>query len=128
MAVALLFAAFVVVTTGVLAQLGSPFVRRDDWRMRAQQTSWMNQELQGTTELVHVARGAARDSLAADGRRYGGHTVLLQRMDLRIGEQRCASVQEGEDHTATAFLWGTAVVPFKTRASLEAPPLMMMRL
>jgi len=39
-----------------------------------------------------------------------------------------ASVQEGEDHTATAFLWGTAVVPFKTRASLEAPPLMMMRL
>lgn len=31
MAVALLFAAFVVVTTGVLAQLGSPFVRRDDW-------------------------------------------------------------------------------------------------
>jgi hypothetical protein len=49
-------------------------------------------------------------------------------MDLRIGEQRCASVQEGEDHTATAFLWGTAVVPFKTRASLEAPPLMMMRL
>jgi uncharacterized protein YbjQ (UPF0145 family) len=103
-------------------------MRHDDWRMRNQQTSWVNQEIQGTTELVHVARGAARDSLAADGRRYGGHTVLLQRMDLRIGEQRCASVQEGEDHTATAFLWGTAVVPFKTRASLEAPPLMMMRL
>lgn len=103
-------------------------IRHDDWRMRAQQTSWMNQELQGNTELVHVARGAARDSLAADGRRYGGHTVLLQRMDLRIGEQRCASVQEGEDHTATAFLWGTAVVPFKTRACMEAPPLMMMRL
>src|SRR6478609_1517464 len=30
-AVALLFVAFVVTTTGVLAQLGSPFVRRDDW-------------------------------------------------------------------------------------------------
>jgi uncharacterized protein YbjQ (UPF0145 family) len=103
-------------------------IRHDDWQIRAQQRSWMNQEIAGTTELVHVARHAARESLAADGRRYGAHTVLLQRMSLRISEQRCASVREGEDHVATAFLWGTAVVPFTTSASLEAPPLTMMRL
>jgi uncharacterized protein YbjQ (UPF0145 family) len=103
-------------------------IRHDDWRMQAQQSSWMNVEIAGTTQLVHAARDEARDSLAADGRRYGGHTVLLQKMDLRVQGQRCASVQEGEDHVATAYLWGTAVVPFKTSAPLEAPPLMMMRL
>jgi uncharacterized protein YbjQ (UPF0145 family) len=103
-------------------------IRHDDWRTRTQQSSWMNTEIAGTTQLVHAARDAARVSLAADGRRYGGHTVLLQKMDLRVRGQACANVREGEDHLATAFLWGTAVVPFRTRASLDAPPLMMMRL
>jgi uncharacterized protein YbjQ (UPF0145 family) len=103
-------------------------MRHNDWRMQAQQMSAVNVEVAGMTQLVHAARGSARDSLAADGRRYGGHTVLLQKMDLRIQEQRCSSVQDAEDRVATAYLWGTAVVPFKTRASLDAPPLMMMRL
>jgi uncharacterized protein YbjQ (UPF0145 family) len=103
-------------------------IRHDDWRTRTQQSAWANTEIAGTTQLVHAARDQARVSMAADGRRYGGHTVLLQRMDLRVRGQRCAGAQEGEDHTATAFLWGTAVVPFKTRASLDAPPLKMMRL
>jgi uncharacterized protein YbjQ (UPF0145 family) len=103
-------------------------IRHDDWRTRGQQSSWANTEITGTTQLVHAARSAARDSLAADAQRYGGHTVLLRDIELRVHGQRCASVQEGEDHVATAFLWGTAVVPFKTSAAKEAPPLMMMRL
>jgi hypothetical protein len=54
--------------------------------------------------------------------------VLLRETELRITEQRCASYAEGEDHSATAFLWGTAVVPFRTHPRMDAPPLMMMRL
>ena len=103
-------------------------MRHDDWRTQSQQRAWNNTEIAGTTELVHVARDQARASLAADGKRNGGHTVLLQTMDLRVRGQQCTNVREGEDHVATAFLWGTAVVPFHTRASLDAPPLKMMRL
>jgi uncharacterized protein YbjQ (UPF0145 family) len=103
-------------------------IRHDDWRMRAQQSAFVNTEIAGTTQLVSAARAAARAELAADGQRHGAHTVLLQEMELRVHEQRCASMQDAEDHVATAYLWGTAVVPFKTSAPVQAPPLMMLRL
>jgi uncharacterized protein YbjQ (UPF0145 family) len=95
--------------------------------MMSQQRSWYNQELNGSTQLVHAARDAARTSLAADAKRQGGHTVILRDLILQVSEQRCASGSEGEDHYANAFLWGTAVVPFTTTASIEAP-LPMLRL
>jgi uncharacterized protein YbjQ (UPF0145 family) len=63
-----------------LVQGVGAMIRHDDWRTRTQQSSWMNNEIAGTTELVTAARSAARDSLAADGRRAGGLTGLRQEM------------------------------------------------
>jgi uncharacterized protein YbjQ (UPF0145 family) len=103
-------------------------IRHDDWATQTQQRSWTNQEIAGTTQLVHLSRDAARSSLGADARRQGGHTVLLQDLELRVHRQSCPNTREGHDHVATAYLWGTAVVPFRTDASLETPPLTIMRL
>jgi uncharacterized protein YbjQ (UPF0145 family) len=110
-----------------LAQGVGSMVRHDDWSMMSQRTSWYNQEMAGSTQLVHAARDAARASLATDARHRGGHTVILRDMVLQVSEQRCSGASEGEDHVANAFLWGTAVVPFDTHASIEAP-LPMLRL
>jgi hypothetical protein len=76
---------------------------------------------------VQAARDAARKSRASDAKGVGGQTVLLRDMMMQVSEQRCAGGGEGEDHVANTFLWGTAVVPFETNASVEAP-LPMMRL
>jgi uncharacterized protein YbjQ (UPF0145 family) len=110
-----------------LAQGVGSMVRHDDWSMMSQRTSWYNQELAGSTELVHAARDAARKSLATDAKHVGGHTVLLRDMMLQVSEQRCAGGGEGEDHVANTFIWGTSVVPFEPTASIEAP-LPMLRL
>ncbi|GAA5177809.1 hypothetical protein GCM10023322_03420 [Rugosimonospora acidiphila] len=110
-----------------LVQGVGAMVRHDDWSVMSQRRSWYNQELAGNTELVHAARDAARKSLAADARHRSGHTVLLRDMMLQVSGQRCSSGGEGEDHVANCFIWGTAVVPFETTASLEAP-LPMLRL
>jgi uncharacterized protein YbjQ (UPF0145 family) len=110
-----------------LVQGVGAMIRHDDWSVLSQRTSWYNQELTGSTQLVHAARDAARKSLATDAKRRGGHTVILRDMMLQVSEQRCSGGGEGEDHVANTFLWGTAVVPFETHASLEAP-LPMLRL
>ncbi|MBO0871672.1 MAG: heavy metal-binding domain-containing protein [Micromonosporaceae bacterium] len=102
-------------------------IRHDDFATRSQRMSWTNQELVGPTQLLHAARDAARASLAADARDRGGHTVLLRDMQVQTFRLRCTSGTEGEDDLADVFLWGTAVVPFETSASLEAP-LPMLRL
>ncbi len=114
-----------------LVQGVGAMARHDDWRQRTQQSSWYNQELVGSTELVHAARDAARDSIARDARQYGGHSVILRDMALSIHEVRCMSGQEGEDHLADAFLWGTAVVPLDPsgkRMPRPEAPLQMLRL
>lgn len=108
-----------------LVQGVGAMVRHDDWRQRTQQSSWYNQEIAGSTELVHAARSAARQSLAQDAGQQGGHTVILRDMALSIHEVRCMSGAEGEDHMVETFLWGTAVVPLQTKAGgasrVEAP-------
>jgi uncharacterized protein YbjQ (UPF0145 family) len=115
-----------------LVQGVGAMVQHDDWRQRAQQSSWYNQEIAGSTELLHAARDAARDSLAEDARRSGGHTVILRDMSLSLAAMRCMSGQEGEDHVADAFLWGTAIVPLdptgRRRATGSEPPLQMLKL
>jgi len=102
-------------------------IRHDDLASRRQRMSWYNQQLDGPTQLLHAARSAARTSLAADARSRGGHTVLLRDMDVQMFRRRCTSGTEGEDDFANVFLWGTAVVPFETHTSPEAP-LPMLRL
>jgi uncharacterized protein YbjQ (UPF0145 family) len=110
-----------------LVQGVGAMMRHDDMTTWRQRMSWYNQELDGPTQLLHAAREAARASLADDARRWGGHTVLLRDMELELFQRKCVSGSEGEDNFANVFLWGTAVVPFETSASLEAP-LPMLRL
>ena len=107
-------------------------VRHRDTSESAQQRSWWNGEIPGRTALVHAARGAARDSLASDAYSHGGHTVVLRDMSLTVSEVRCASSPEGEDLLASAFLWGTALVPLDPsgtrRPDRSAAPLQLLRL
>jgi uncharacterized protein YbjQ (UPF0145 family) len=112
-----------------LVQGVGAMARHNDWYQMSQGRSWANQEVGGSTELVHRARSAARDSLGADARRAGGHTVILRDMQMQVFEVRCVSGREGEDHLANVFLWGTAIVPFDVkRADRPEPPLQMLRL
>ena len=93
-------------------------IRHDDWAQRMQQSSWTNQEMVGSTQLVTAARAAARDSLAEDAAKRGGHTVVLQDMQLNIFETRCAyGGEDAHDHLADAFLWGTAIVPIDPKSA-----------
>jgi uncharacterized protein YbjQ (UPF0145 family) len=106
-------------------------IRHDDWAQRMQQSSWMNQEVVGSTQLVTAARASARDSLAKDAAKRGGHTVVLQKMQLNMFESRCAyGGEDAHDHLADAFIWGTAIVPIDRRGKghpIDAP-LPMLRL
>jgi uncharacterized protein YbjQ (UPF0145 family) len=111
-----------------LVQGVGAMVRHKDRFQLAWGNSWYNQELIGSTALVHAARDAARDSLTADARHVGGHTVVLRDTVLQVFESRCASGTEGEDQHANAYLWGTAIVPFTRAARPDGPPLQMLRL
>jgi uncharacterized protein YbjQ (UPF0145 family) len=104
-------------------------IRHNDMAARMQQSSWTNQELVGATSLVTAARAAARESLAKDAAKRGGHTVVLQEMVLNKYETRCAG-QEGEDHLVDAFIWGTAIAPIGAKSTPRTPvaPLPMLRL
>ena len=106
-------------------------IRHDDWAQRMQQRSWSNQEMVGSTELVTAARASARESLAKDAAKRGGHTVVLQKMQLNIFETRCAyGGEDAHDHMADAFIWGTAIVPIDPKGKRYGfdPPLTMLRL
>ncbi len=105
-------------------------IRHNDWAARMQQGSWLNQELVGSTALVTAARAAARDSLAKDAAKRGGHTVVLQEMVLNKYETRCSSGQEGEDNLVDAFIWGTAIAPINSQSHPRSivAPLPMLRL
>jgi uncharacterized protein YbjQ (UPF0145 family) len=106
-------------------------MRHDDWTVRMQGSSWSNQELVGSTQLVTAARHSARESLAADAAKRGGHSVVLQDMRLNVFEMRCANGgDDARDHMADVFLWGTAVTPIHPgRKTHDIPaPIPMLRL
>jgi uncharacterized protein YbjQ (UPF0145 family) len=103
-------------------------VRHNDTGQAAQQAGYWNQEIDGRTALVHAARDAARDSLAQDAYFNGGHTVILRDLSLSVTERLCPSAKEGEDYLASAYLWGTALVPLVGRPDRSAAPLQMMKL
>jgi uncharacterized protein YbjQ (UPF0145 family) len=109
-------------------------IRHDDFAQQMQMGSWQNVELTGMTSLVNAARASAREELDKDAATRGGHTVVLQTMQLNVFENRCATAggAEARDHLADAFLWGTAIAPIDTatrKASAStAPPLSMLRL
>jgi uncharacterized protein YbjQ (UPF0145 family) len=98
-------------------------IRHDDWALRRQQRSWQNQEMVGPTDLVHMARASARESLLTEARHYGGHTVVVRDISLNVAEVRCAyGGDDAHDHIADAFIWGTTIVPFASDHSGSAAP------
>ena len=104
--------------------------RHDDWLTRSQ-TRWStgNTEVGGYTELVNMTRHDARDQLARDVRNHGAEGVVIQRMDMRIGEHECNAQEGARDHVAEATIIGTAITHF-TRSSraTERPSLAILSL
>jgi uncharacterized protein YbjQ (UPF0145 family) len=104
--------------------------RHDDWTT-VNQTRWGsgNTEVSGYTDLVNATRHDARNQLERDVARHGADGVVLQAMELRVGEHECP-VQDGRrDHVAEATIIGTAIAHFGKRRGLEAaPPLAIMSL
>ncbi len=104
--------------------------RHDDWMTRSQ-TSWTagNTEVGGYTELVNMTRHDARNELHHDVQRMGADGVVVQRMELRIGEHECRAQEGARDHVAEATIIGTAIVHFaKSRRANEGPSLAMLSL
>jgi uncharacterized protein YbjQ (UPF0145 family) len=98
--------------------------RHDDWTTISQ-TSWGagNMEVSGYTDLVNATRHDARTQLEQDVARHGAEGVVLQDMELRIGEHECPAQEGRRDHVAEATIIGTAVAAFDRRkAQAQGPP------
>ena len=105
--------------------------RHDDYRTRASLSRWAgNQEVPGYTQLINNARHDARNQLMKDARSHGGDGVVVDEVDLRIGERECPSYEGARDHIAEAFLLGTSIARFERSHRDAAAPkaLSIMRL
>ncbi|WP_169739961.1 heavy metal-binding domain-containing protein [Actinospica robiniae] len=104
--------------------------RHDDYRTRAALSRWAgNQEVPGYTQLINNARHDARNQLLKDARQHGGDGVVVDEVDLRIGERECPGYEGQRDHIAEAFLLGTSVARFDRTHREPAPQaLTIMRL
>ena len=103
--------------------------RHDDWAT-VSQTRWAagNTEVSGYTDLVNATRHDARHQLEQDVARHGADGVVLQQMDIRVGEHECP-VQEGRrDHVLEATIIGTAIAHFGRKRGPVKPPLAIMSL
>jgi uncharacterized protein YbjQ (UPF0145 family) len=104
--------------------------RHDDWLTRCQ-TRWGsgNTEVSGYTELVNYTRHDARDQLARDVQAHGAEGVVIQSMDMRIGEHECTAQEGARDHLAEVTIIGTAITHFaKSRRAAERPSLAILSL
>ncbi len=103
--------------------------RHDDW-VTVTQTRWGsgNTEVSGYTDLVNATRHDARSQLQKDVARHGAQGVVVQRMEIRVGEHEC-SMQEGRrDHVLEATIIGTAIAQFDKKRAAAKPPLAIMSL
>lgn len=106
-------------------------IRHDDYRTRMQRASWVNQEMQGFTDLVGKSRRVARDRLRTDTGRHGGAGVVMQEMTMYVSEHPCRSGpgDDNHDHLVETTVIGTAITPFRSAAHSAPPaPLPIMRL
>jgi uncharacterized protein YbjQ (UPF0145 family) len=104
--------------------------RHDDW-VTVNQTRWGagNTEVQGYTDLINSTRHDARSQLERDVLRHGADGVVLQRMDIKVGEHECAMQEGRRDHVVEATIVGTAIAHFgRRKASQARPPLAIMSL
>jgi uncharacterized protein YbjQ (UPF0145 family) len=103
--------------------------RHDDW-VTVSQTRWGagNTEVSGYTELVNETRHDARVQLERDVARHGADGVVVQEMDMRIGEHECPMQEGRRDHVVEATIIGTAIAHFKPRQAPVSRPLAIMSL
>jgi uncharacterized protein YbjQ (UPF0145 family) len=103
--------------------------RHDDW-VTVTQTRWGagNSEVAGYTELVNATRHDARNQLRRDVARHGADGVVLQRMEMRIGEHECTMQEGRRDHVVEATIVGTAIAQFDRKREKAKPPLAIMSL
>jgi uncharacterized protein YbjQ (UPF0145 family) len=104
--------------------------RHDDW-LTVNQTRWGsgNVEVQGYTDLVNDTRHDARAQLQRDVARHGAEGVVVQRMEMRVGEHECPAQEGRRDHVIEATIIGTAITRFApARERSERPPLAIMSL
>lgn len=102
--------------------------RHDDW-MTVSQRSWGagNTEVAGFTDLVNTTRHDARHQLERDVARHGADGVVLQDMEMRVGEHECPMQEGRKDHLVEATIIGTAIAHFGKPAAAR-PPLAVMSL
>jgi len=102
--------------------------RHDDW-VTVSQRAWGagNAEVSGYTDLVNVTRHDARHQLELDVVRHGADGVVLQDMEMRVGEHECAMQEGRKDHVVEATIIGTAIAHFG-RPRVARPPLAVMSL
>jgi uncharacterized protein YbjQ (UPF0145 family) len=104
--------------------------RHDDW-VTVNQTRWGsgNIEVQGFTDLVNATRHDARAQLERDVTAHGAEGVVIQRMEMKVGEHECPAQEGRRDHVVEATIIGTAITHFGKRRTHEtAPPLAIMSL
>jgi uncharacterized protein YbjQ (UPF0145 family) len=103
--------------------------RHDDW-VTVSQTRWGagNTEVIGYTELVNETRHDARVQLQRDVARHGADGVVLQEMEMHIGEHECPMQEGRRDHVVEATIIGTAIAHFKPRQAPTSRPLAIMSL
>jgi uncharacterized protein YbjQ (UPF0145 family) len=99
----------------------SVVLRHSDVRLRRQRRSFVNQELDGATDLVTAARSRARQDLAADTARFPGSTVVVRDLLLEVDREPCERVENRTDHRAVAMVWGTAILPLPHRTPSARP-------
>jgi uncharacterized protein YbjQ (UPF0145 family) len=113
----LITAGFVPVSVVVGISIG---VTHDDW-LRSKLFRGLarkladNVEVSAYTDLVNWTRQDARRELQLHVARVGGRGVVIQRMDLRIGEYECPGLKGDRDRWAEAIISGTAIVGFAHR-------------
>jgi uncharacterized protein YbjQ (UPF0145 family) len=117
------------VPTGLVLGI-SIATRHDDWLTRGQ-TRWRagNQEVVGYTELINNARHDARDQLRRNAEQHGGEGVVVDEVELKIGERECPAYEGAKDHVAEAVFLGTSIARFeRSRPAETGRPLMIMSL
>ena len=103
--------------------------RHDDW-VTVTQTRWGagNTEVAGYTDLVNATRHDARNQLRRDVARHGADGVVVQRMEIRVGEHECTMQEGRRDHVVEATIIGTAIAQFDRRRQAARPPLAILSL
>jgi len=104
--------------------------RHDDWMTR-NQARWTsgNTEVDGYTDLINKTRHDARDQLRRDVRDLGAEGVVIQRMDMQVGEHECRAQEGARDHVAEVTIVGTAITHFaRSSRAVERPSLAILSL